>query len=222
MKKTIAMLVLAFCAGTGVYAQSTADLVKQQKELNKVVNYTDKASKAVKKEAKKLEKEGWKAAAGMGSIADQLNNENMLRHTPMSDNGEAVSRYILQPGQNLAGTLNVGAMAARTQALTAIAGSIQQSVVELMDRAMALDAVTQTTVEEFHSKGKSIIDGCLTNTRTVRHLYRERPDGKYEVQVVVAYDRAELKKKLEAEMRDKLKLESDALYGELGSAIDNM
>lgn len=226
MKKTIVMLALAFVAFTSASAQSAAELAKQQKELNKInmelVN--GKVTKSAKKEAKRLQKDGWMVPAGAKDIAHQITTVQLTGAELMADeNGNPTIRFIIRDGHSTAGTINTGVATARTNAQVELAAMLETRVAAAME--LKLDnqqgsSISATTVEKFHERAKSIIDACLTNTNTLLSIYRELPNHNYEVQVQVAFDKQELEARLKRAMQRELEMEGDEdLNGIVGDAL---
>ena len=83
MKKTI--LLILICMFTGAlsgYAQLSKDQMKERKEITKSTKsqLNEKATKAARKEAKNLIKEGWKNAAGALPIDKQLDRSYLMQY----------------------------------------------------------------------------------------------------------------------------------------------
>lgn len=230
MKKTFAMLVLAFAAFTSASAQSAVELAKQQKELDKInmslIN--GKVSKSAKSEAKKLKKEGWMVPAGAKDIEHQITGVQLLTEELMADEaGNPTKRYIVRSGMATSGTINTGVATARTNAQVELAAMLETRVAGAMETKLDNQqntSITATTVEKFHERAKAIIDACLTNTRTELTIYRELPNHNYQVQVQVAFDKKELEARIKRALQRQLEMEGDedlndivdeVLHGEL-------
>lgn len=225
MKKTIAMLVIAFAALTSANAQSAVELAKQQKELNKINMelLNSKVTKQAKKQAKRYEKEGWVVPAGSEDLEHQVNNVQLLRKELMADEmGNPTPRYIIQGGQSTSGTINTGVALARTNAQVELAAMLETRVaaaLELKESNQQTSSITATTVEKFHERAKAIIDASLTNTRTMLTIYRELPNHNYQVQVQLAYDKKELYARLKRAMQQQLEIEGDE---DLNGIVDDV
>lgn len=215
MKKTIAMLVIAFAAFTSASAQSAVDLAKQQQELNKINMelLNGKVPKQVKAAAKQYKKDGWKVVAGDKDIAHQITGVQLLGEELMADEaGNPTKRYIIRSGAATSGSINAGVAEARTNAQAELAAMLETRVAGAME--LKLDnqqntAITATTVEKFHERVKSIIDACLTNTQVPLTIYRELPNHFYQVQVQVAFDKKELNARLKRALQKQLEMEGD-------------
>lgn len=225
MKKTIAMLVIAFAALTSANAQSAVELAKQQKELNKINMelLNSKVSKQAKKEAKRYAKEGWVVPAGAKDIAHQITSVQLLEAELMADEmGNPTPRYIIRGGQSTSGAINTGVALARTNAQVELAAMLETRVaaaLELKESNQQTSSITATTVEKFHERAKAIIDASLTNTRTMLTIYRELPNHNYQVQVQVAFDKKELEARLKRAMQQQLEMEGDE---DLNGIVDDV
>lgn len=225
MKKVLFMMVIAITTTSVAYAQSAAELAKQQKELNeinmKLLN--SKPSKSARKEEKKLIKQNWLVPAGGKSIGKQITEVQLLGEVLMADeNGNPVKRYIIRSSQAVSGSFNTGVAAARANAQVEIAAMLQTKVAAAMETKLDNQqntSITATTVEKFHERAKSIIDACLTNTNTVLSIYRLTPQNNYEVQVQVAFDKKELSARLKRRIQQELEIEGD---NDLNDIVDGV
>lgn len=225
MKKTIAMLVLAFVAATSAFAQDAVELAKQQQKLNKINRemVDGKVTKSAKAEAKRLKKEGWQVVAGGKDIAHQVTDVQLLGEELMADeSGNPTKRYIIRNGMSTAGTMNTATAAARAQAQVELAAMIETRVAGAMENKLdnAQSAtITASTIEKFHQRAKSIIDATLTNTRTVLVVYRELQNHNYQVQVQLAFDKKEIEARLLRQLKKELEVEGDEDLNEIVSEV---
>lgn len=216
MKKIIAVVAMAIVS-SATFAQSAMDLAKQQQELNelnmKILNA--KPSKSAKKEAKELQKEGWKAMAGSKSIELQITEAQLLGEELMAaEDGSVAKRFIQHSASQVAGTYNAAYAAARNVATIEIAAALRTQVAAAMQAKLdnqQTSAITAVTVEKFNERAKSIVDATLTNIRPMVTIYRVLPNNTYEVQVRVAFDKKELAARIKRNMQKELEQEGDAL-----------
>ena len=84
MKKIIfGLLSMMLLSASGMtYAQTTKEQRKERQELAKASKkeLNEKASKAARKEAKRLSKEGWKTAPGALPLEKQLDKSYMMQY----------------------------------------------------------------------------------------------------------------------------------------------
>ncbi len=224
MKKVIVMMVMAISASV-VFAQSAAELAKQQRALNEInmKMLNTKPSKDARKQEKKLVKQGWLVPAGGKTIAKQITEVQLLGEELMADeNGNPVKRYILRSAQAVSGTFNTGVATARANAQVELAAMLQTKVAAAMESKLdnqQATSITAHTVEKFHERAKSIIDACLTNTNTVLSIYRVTAQKNYEVQVQVVFDKKELSSRLKRRLQQELEQEGDE---DLNDIVDSV
>lgn len=218
MKKMISLMVVAFMATT-TFAQSAAELAKQQKELNEIHMKMLKAkpTKDAKKQAKELKKEGWTVPAGEKSIEQQITQSQLYGEELTTDeNGAITKRYLQHTGQTTSGTYNSGVAAARAAAQTELAAMLKTEIVaafqQKMDNAQT-SAITATTIDKFNERARAVVDQALTNSIPVLTVYRVLPNNNYQVQVRIAYDKKELAARIKRNLQKELEQEGDGLNG---------
>lgn len=225
MKKLILMVAAVLMTSTVVNAQSAIELAKQQKELNdinrKMLN--QKPTKDAKKQAKELKKEGWLVPAGELSIEQQLTKSQLMGEELMADeNGAPTKRFIMQTGLQTSGSFNAGYAAARTAAMTELAGLLKTEIVsafqQKLDNAQN-SSIDATTVDKFNQRTKGIIDQALTNAIPCLKIYRTLSNNNYQVQVRLAFDKKELAARLKRNMQKELEKEGDE---ELNGIVDEV
>lgn len=225
MKKMILMVAAVLMTSTAVNAQSAIELAKQQKELNEINRkmLNQKPTKDAKKQAKELKKEGWLVPAGELSIEQQLTKSQLMGEELMADeNGAPTKRFIMQTGLQTSGSFNAGYAAARTAAMTELAGLLKTEIVsafqQKLDNAQN-SSIDATTVDKFNQRTKGIIDQALTNSITCLKIYRRLPNNNFEVQVRLAFDKKELAARIKRNMQKELEKEGDE---ELGGIVNDV
>lgn len=216
MKKILSLMVIALLS-TASFAQTAAELAKQQRELNethmKLVNA--KPSKAAKKQAKQLKSDGWTVPAGTSGIEQQLTRSQLYgEELTVDENGNTVKRYMVQTSIQTAGTYNAAYAAARTAALTELAAMLKTELVSAMQQKMDNEqssTISAVTVDKFNERSRAIIDMKLTNSIPVLAIYRRLPNRMFEVQVGIAFDRKELAARIKRNMKKELEEEGDKL-----------
>lgn len=225
MKRMILMAFVAIVAFNTVNAQNAVELAKQQKELNKINMelLNGKPSKAAKKQAKELKKQGWTVNAGDKTIEGQITEIQLLGEELMADeNGNPTKRFIIQNGQSLAGTYNAARAAAATNAQNELGRALMTQIAAAMETKLdnqQNSSISVTTVEKFHQRGKAVVDACLTNTRTPLTLYRTTAQNNYEVQVQMVFDKKELTARLKRQLQKELEQEGDEDLNEIVDSV---
>lgn len=225
MKKTIIMVLMAMIACTAVFAQSSVEMAKAQKELNeinmKLLNA--KPTKDAKKLAKQRVKEGWKIAGSGRSMESQITSDQLLGVEVMADeNGNPIRRFIQHSATAIAGTQTAAYAAARAACQTEIASMIETFVAGAMEQKIdnaQSSAITAVTVDKFHQRSKSIIDACLTNMQPGLNIYRVLANNNYESMVTISYDKKQLAARLKQALQKELEIEGDK---ELNDLVDGV
>lgn len=217
MKKILSLMVMAMIAATS-FAQTAAELAKQQQELNainmKMLNA--KPSKSAKKLAKQLKADGWTVPAGSASIEQQLTKSQLYgEELTVDENGSTVKRFMVQSGMQTAGTYNAAYAAARTAAQTELAAMLKTELVSAMQQKLDNEqtaTITAITVDKFNQRSRAIVDQTLTRSIPVLAIYRRLPNKMFEVQVAIAFDRKELVARIKRNLQKELENDGDKLY----------
>ena len=175
--KIIATLLMLFAFTANVNAQF---LTKEQE-------------KAVKKDVKRYEKEGWKVKPGSPSIAMQLTKSYQMAGEKTA---EGTDQWIMGEGSSV-GTIYD---AARTQAITVAQGEIgrklRTDLTAQVEQDLAneqlgggeAESIAQTIV---NSMGKSV-DQSIGRPSSLIEMYRDLPNGNVEVLMRLAISSAKL------------------------------
>lgn len=142
MKKIISVLLfLALVGGTAV-AQVDKATLKERQELARASKkeLNDKASKAARKEAKRLSKEGWKAAPGALPIEKQLDRSYMMQ---MEYDQDGFPKYIMAEAMSTGGNYDAAKMQSLELAKQNLAGQIQTEVTALIENTVANEQMDQ-------------------------------------------------------------------------------
>ena len=175
--KIIAALLMLFAFTANVNAQF---LTKEQE-------------KAVKKDVKRYEKEGWKVKPGSPSIAMQLTKSYQMA---WEKTAEGTDQWIMGEGSSV-GTIYD---AARTQAITVAQGEIgrklRTDLTAQVEQDLAneqlgggeAESIAQTIV---NSMGESV-DQSIGRPSSLIEMYRDLPNGNVEVLMRLAISSAKL------------------------------
>lgn len=223
MKKILSLIVMAAAIAASANAQTSAELARDQQQLNNIMRKTlnAKPTKDAKKQAKELKKEGWTVPAGERSIEQQITESQLLGAELMTDeNGAPVKRFIQHTGFSTAGTYNAAYATARANDQAEIASMLEAEIAAAMQSKLDNSQeshISATTVEKFNQRLKSIVHESLTNSIPVMAIYRMLPNSNFEVQVRLAFDKKEVAARIKRELRNQLELEGD----QLNSLVDN-
>ena len=154
---------------------------------------TKEQEKAVKKDVKKYEKEGWKVKPGSPSIAMQLTKSYQMAWERTAD---GTDQWLMGEGSSV-GTIYD---AARTQAMTVAQGEtarkmktdlttqIEQDIANDQLAQQEAESIAQTVVT---AMGKSV-DQTIGRPSSLVEMYRDLPNGNVEVLVRLAVSSAKL------------------------------
>jgi hypothetical protein len=211
MKKFFLIILCCLIAGVVVSQQNTKEL---RAELR------DKAIKEARKEAKKMEKDGWSVPPGSIPLAKVLENA-WLKQVAEDDNGNV--RYIFADGNAVAETKSAAEMQAIELGKLQLAGLIQTNMSSLISANIGnaqLSTQEAASVTEIVQSAKNMIAMELGYVDPSFKLYRDIGKDKTEVQVRLFYDTKQsleiAKKIVRQELKDKLKLNEEKLEKLMG------
>lgn len=223
MRKTILCLaaVLLFSATCISYAQSTKDQRKERQELTKASKreLNEKASKAARKEAKRLAKEGWKAAPGALPLEKQLDKSYMMQYQYDSD---GYPQYIMAEAMSVGGNYDAAKMQSLELAKQNLAGQIQTEVTALIENTVANDQMDQsdaTSITRSVMASKNLISQSLGRVLPVVELFRVVNGNNREVLVRIAYSQDMAKAAAKRAIRQELEARGDSLHNKLDELL---
>ena len=214
----ISLLVVTLM-GTATFAQSAAELAKQQRELNQInmKMLNAKPSKGAKKQAKAFQKEGWMVPVGEQPMEKQITKSMLYDEELMSnEDGGITQRFMQHTGQQTGGTYNAAYAAARSAAMTELASLIETKLAaawkQNLDNAQN-SAVSATTNDKFNQRAMAIVNQSISNAIPVVVIYRVLPNNNYQVMVRLAFDKREVAARLKRNLQKELEMEGDRLDG---------
>lgn len=143
---------------------------------------TKDQEKAVKKEVKKLEKDGWKVKPGSPSLAMQITRSSQAA---WEHNSEGMDKWISGEGSSIGTVYD----AARSQAMTVAQGEIARrlntDITSEIEQVLANEQFAQKEAESIAqtivaSMGRTV-DQSISRPRTLMECYRDLPNGNVEV-----------------------------------------
>lgn len=175
---------------------------------------TKAQEKAVKKDVKKYEKEGWKVKPGSPTIAMQLTKSYQMVGEKTADGAD---QWIMGEGSSIGSIYD----AARTQAMTVAQGEIarkmktdltaqiEQDLANEQFSQQEAESIAQTVV---NTMGRSV-DQSISRPNSLIEMYRDLPNGNVEVLMRLAISSAKLdslaKEAIEKARRDYLQKRID-------------
>ena len=215
LKIFVAVLMLSICGG--VQAQITKEQLKERKELKKLskAELNEKASKAARKEAKRLAKEGWQAAPGALPLEKQLDKSYMMQQEFDED---MFPKYLMGEAMSIGENYDAAKMQALELAKQNLAGQIQTEVTALIENTVAnnqLAAEEAASVTKMVSAAKNLISQRIGRVVPVVEVYRTLQNKNKEVRVYIAYNSKMAKAAAKNAIRDELAKEGDDLMKKL-------
>ena len=222
MKRTLICLALMACFQPFMcHAQNSVEKMKERKELRKMSKgeLNEKATKAARKEAKKLAKEGWASAPGALPIEKQLDKSYLMQ---MEYDDNMYPKYLMGEAMSVGENYDGAKMQALELAKQNLAGQIQTEVTALIENSVAnnqLGAEEAATVTKSVMAAKNLISQSIGRTITVVELYRTLNNKNKEVLVRIAYNGEMAKAAAKKAMREELEQKGNDLHEKLDSLL---
>lgn len=223
MKKIISLIVsvVLLFGTTTVYADSLKSQEKTRKEITKQSkkDLEQKASKAARKEAKKLKKNGWSVAPGALPLEKQLDKSYLMQYEYDSD---GYPRYIMAEGMSIGGNYDAAKMQALELAKQNLAGQIQTEITALIENIVANEQIEQgdaASITRSVMASKNLISQSIGRIVPVVETYRVVNDYNREVLVRIAYDTDTAKAVAKKVVKEDLKQRGDDLHYKLDQLL---
>lgn len=159
---------------TTTSAQITKEQIKEREAIHKASKseLNEKATKAARKEAKKLAKEGWTAAPGALPLEKQLDKSYLMQ---MEYDTDMYPKYLMGEAMSIGENYDAAKMQALELAKQNLAGQIQTEITALIENTVANK---QLAAEEAASVTQSVMGAkksYLTKFRTHHNRNRALP-----------------------------------------------
>ncbi len=222
MKKTLfisALVAFVMMFAVNVNAQEKAvgkdrkELVKHEKVLDK--DLQKKAIKAARKEAKELEKEGFRTPVGKLPLDKQL-EASWEKQAELDMDGNPY--WYIATSRIIGANQSAAALQATNAAKIDLAGQIQTKVSQLIEAKVANDDMGQEEAASLSSvvaSSKSVISATLGRTVPLVEVYRTLPNKNVEVMVTLGYSTDAANKVAISAIRKELAAKSEELAKEL-------
>lgn len=222
MKKTVffsAVLafVMMFAVAANAQKKATGKDYKNLKKTEKVLDkdIQKKAIKAARKEAKKLEKEGFRTPVGKIPLAKQIETA-WEKQAELDMEGNPY--WYIASQRVIGGNQTSAAMQATNAAKIDLAGQIQTRVSQLIEAKVANDDMGQEEAASLSSvvaASKSVISATLGRTIPLVEVYRTLENKNVEVMVTIGYSAQAANQAAVKAIREKLAGDSEKLAKEL-------
>lgn len=223
MKNLIKVLVVALflCLPCGMFAQITKEQQKERKVIMKSSKseLNAKASKAARKEAKRLKKEGWTTTPGTLPLEKQLDKSYQMQYEYDSD---MYPKYIMGEAMSVGGNYDAAKMQALELAKQSLAGQIQTEVTALIENTVANKQMNEgdaASITQSISASKNLISQSLGRTIPVVETYRTLSNKNKEVLVRIAYNSDIAKKVAKEAIKKDLEKKGDELHNKLDELL---
>lgn len=224
MKKIIIATVSALMLMGGYgesSAQSTKQQIKERQELAKATKkeLNEKASKAARKEAKQLAKDGWKAAPGALPLEKQLDRSYAMQYQYDSD---GFPQFLMADAMSTGGNYDAAKMQALELAKQNLAGQIQTEITALIESTVANEQMDQGEAESITRSvmaSKNLISQSISRVVPVMETYRQVNGNNREVLVRIAYSMDMAKSAAKKAIKKDLEKRGDDLHNKLDELL---
>ena len=188
-------------------------------QAQKLTRDQKKATKVIKKDVKKLKKDGWQVAPGNLSMELQL-KESYTKALERDVNG--YDKFISGEAMSTGETYDAAMFQASNLAKLDLAGKIETEVTELIDTKLANKQLTQkqaASLAESVAASKNLVSQKLGRVITPVKMYRNLQNGNVEVRTVVYYSHELAMEAAKAIIREDLEKKADNLSKQLDNIL---
>lgn len=218
---TFLLALLLSMSSITTLAQDAKEIAKERKAIAKLSKseLNDKASKAARKEAKKLKKEGWQTAPGALPLEKQLDKSYMMQYEYEED---AFPKYLMGEAMSVGGNYDAAKMQALELAKQNLAGQIQTEITALIENTVANEQMDQgeaASVTRSVMASKNLISQSIGRTITVMEVYRTLNNKNKEVLVRIAYNSKMAKAAAKKAVKEDLEKRGENLHNKLDELL---
>ena len=222
MRKIMIALMAVLMMGTAtVSAQTVREIVKDRKVLAKASKneLQKRASKAARKEARKLKKQGWQVAPGALPLEKQLDKSYMMQYEYDED---MFPKYLMGEAMTIGENYDAAKMQALELAKQNLAGQIQTEVTALIENTVAneqMAAEDAASITRSVMASKNLISQSIGRVNTVMEVYRTGARKNKELLVRIAYNSEMAKAAAKNAVRQDLENKGDELHKKLDELL---
>ena len=180
---------------------------------------TEKVVKQCRKDAKKMEKEGWKIIPGKLPLERQL-ERSQLAQLKTTDKGE--SFYFIGSANVKGGNYTIAKQMADNNAKAEIVRNISEAIASKMTQEFANLDLGEDEMEmnkEFIAATKAVASLTLQGVEYLTEIYREVSNGVVEAQVVVAVPQEKAYQSAKEVIKSELKAKSSQYLKDLDKVL---
>ncbi|MDE6012855.1 MAG: hypothetical protein K2G91_09020 [Prevotella sp.] len=213
--------VMMACVALSSSAQISKEQMKERRELTKVSKseLNTKATKAARKEAKTLKKDGWTTAPGALPLEKQLDKSYLMQ---MEYDEDMYPKYLMGEAMSIGENYDAAKMQALELAKQNLAGQIQTEITALIENTVSnrqLEAEEAASVTQSVMTAKNLISQSIGRTITVVEVYRTKNNKNKEVLVRIAYNGMMAKAAAKKAVREQLENKGEELHKKLDKLL---
>lgn len=220
-KLSILFVGTSLLLSSATFAQSTKELRHEREQISKISKseLNSKATKAARKEAKKLKKEGWFTTPGTLPIEKQLDRTYLMQY---EYDENMMPKYMMGEAMSIGGNYDAAKIQAVELAKQNLAGQIQTEVTAIIENTVANEQLSQEQAESITRSvlaSKNLISQSIGRTLTVMEVYRTLPNKNKEVLVRIAYNSDMAMKAAKKAVKEDLEKKGDDLHNKLDELL---
>lgn len=221
MRRLFVCTFAFLCLTASMTAQTAKNVRKERQEMRMASKseLNEKASKAARKEAKKLTKDGWITAPGALPLERQLDKSYMMQ---MEYYDDMYPKFLMGEAMSIGENYDAAKMQALELARQNLAGQIQIEVAALLENSVANQQLANEEASSLVKSimgAKSLISQSIGRTITVMECYRVKTNKNKEVLVRIAYNGAMAKAAAKRAIQDELKNKSEDIQKKLDEVL---
>jgi len=220
-KITFVLVLLMSLSNIMVSAQDAKEIAKERKAIAKLSRseLNDKASKAARKEAKKLKKEGWQTTPGALPLEKQLDKSYIMQ---LELGEDAFPKYLMGEAMSVGGNYDAAKMQALELAKQNLAGKIQTEITALIENTVANEQMDQgeaASISRSLMASKNLISQSIGRIIPVVEVYRTQRNDNKEVLVRIAYNSNMAKAAAKKAVKEDMEKRGEKLHGKLDELL---
>lgn len=223
MKKLLMVAMSLIMVASVSFAETSQqkEIRKERQEIRKLAKaeLNQKVDRSVKKEAKRLAKEGWQVKPGALPLEKQLERSYLMQY---EYDESLFPKYIMSEASSVGESYDAAKTAALSLAITNLAGQIQTEVTALVENTVAnrqLSAEEAASIVETVQASKNLISQSIGRTIPVMECYRINSKKNNEVLVRIAYNAEMAKEAAKKAVRDELEKKGNNLHQQLDKVL---
>ena len=223
MKKIMMVAMSLIMVASVSFAETSTqkEIRKERQEIRKLAKaeLKQKVDKSVKKEAKRLAKEGWGVKPGALPLEKQLERSYLMQY---EYDESMFPKYIMGEASSVGENYDAAKTAATSLAITNLAGQIQTEVTALIENTVAnrqLSAEDAASITETVMASKNLISQSIGRVIPVVEVYRINSKKNNEVLVRLAYNGEMAKEAAKKAVREELEKKGNNLHEQLDKVL---